>query len=150
MTILSGYEFEDTATHLVYRVGRLIRYRAASFFKQRNLDITPEQWGLLLRITKTTGIALGKLTDKTLGDYPNITRLADGLEKMGFIERAHNPDDRRSFLVHATPAGEAFIESILPELMETKGEMYEGLDEKDIQCLNALLKRIETNIESME
>ncbi len=150
MNIHSTYDFEETATHLIYRVGRLIRYQAAAFFKRNSMEITPEQWGMLLKIAKTEGITLGKLTDRTFNDYPNVTRLADGLEKMEFIERSRNPKDRRSFIVRATLKGKGFIDSTLPQLLETKAEMYEGLNERDILHLNTILKKMETNIETME
>jgi DNA-binding MarR family transcriptional regulator len=52
----------------------------------------------------------GPLTPRDLGHLLNltsgsVTALLDRLEGSGFVSRAHNPDDRRSLLASATPAG---------------------------------------------
>jgi DNA-binding MarR family transcriptional regulator len=44
----------------------------------------------------------------------NMTRICDGLEARGFIERLANPADGRSFLVRSTPKARALMGRLLP------------------------------------
>lgn len=141
------YEFEETAGYLVYRVGRLLRFRAAQFFRERSMDISPEQWALLLQIAEKGQPVLSDLVDATINDHPNVTRLVAGLERTGYTQRAPNPDDRRSQLISITPAGEAFIQQVLPELISEKAEFFNGLDQNDVFIFIKSLKVILGNLE---
>lgn len=141
------YPHEETASYLIYRIGRLLRRQAVLFFTSRGLTISPEQWSVLLKVNAAGPTPLGALADAKLHDHPNVTRIVDGLEKMGFVERIKNPDDRRSQLVTSTPKGALFVEQTLPELIEEKARFYDGLDELDIKQLLKTLKTIENNIE---
>jgi len=75
------YKQEETAGYLIYRVGRLLRYHAGQFFREQGVSITPEQWSMLLQINERGKPALGDLVDPVMDDYPNVTRMAAGLER---------------------------------------------------------------------
>jgi DNA-binding MarR family transcriptional regulator len=137
----------ETAGFLVYRVGRLLRLQAVRFFKEHDLDVSPEQWGMLMKIAELGSPAMGDLVDPAVGDYPNITRMVSGLEAMGFVARTPNPQDRRSFLVALTDRGQRFVDDVYPSLAEAKQELFRNLDQRDVATLIALLKRLEANLE---
>ena len=141
------YRQEETAGYLIYRVGRLLRYHAGQFFREQGESITPEQWTLLLQIRELGNPALGDLVDPVMGDHPNMTRMVTGLERLGYVARHRNPDDRRSRLVSVTPEGEGLVKRLLPELIAAKGEMFRDLDSIDVtrlvQSLQAVLARLE-------
>ena len=137
----------ETAGYLVYRVGRLLRLQAVRFFKEHDLDISPEQWGLLMKVAELGNPAMGDLVDPAVGDYPNITRMVSGLESMGFVVRAPNQQDRRSFLVSLTDMGQRFVDDVYPSLAEAKEEFFRDLDQRDVTTLISLLKRLEANLE---
>ncbi len=77
-----------------------------------------------------------------MDDYPNMTRMVAGLERLGYVARHRNPADRRSWLVSVTTEGEALIDRLLPELMMAKGEVFRDLDSKDVTCLVQSLKAV--------
>lgn len=139
-------ESDKSAAHLIYRVGRLLRYRAARFFMENEIDISPEQWMLLVRIGELQPTAISDLADSVINDHPNITRLTYGLEKKGFVERTRNPEDRRSSLLSLTPDGEAFIRRVYPDLSEEKDSLFAGLDRSDVATLVKTLKVIELHL----
>ena len=141
------YELEETAGFMIYRVGRLLRYRAAEFFRDREIAVSPEQWVLLLQIAEKGQPVMSDLVDKTANDHPNVTRLVGGLMKLGYVSRMTNPDDRRSLLVSVTESGQAFIDDILPELISEKASFFDGLDQNDITALNKTLKVVLMNLE---
>lgn len=141
------YNQEETAGYLIYRVGRLLRYRAGQFFREQGLSITPEQWSLLLLVNERGEPALGDLVDPVMDDHPNVTRMVAGLERLGYLSRHRNPDDRRSWLVSVSPKGTALVDRLLPELMTAKGEMFRDLDSRDVTHLVRSLKSVLARLE---
>lgn len=144
--IYQTYEVSVTASDMISRVGRLLRFKAGVYLKQSGADVTPEQWGLLLKIAEREGLAQIELADPVLNDHPNITRMLDGLERRGLIKRVPAPNDRRSSLVYLEKEGKDLIDRILPGMVDEKGEFFRGFNEKDIDKLRILLGIIEQNI----
>ena len=146
MNITKAYRFEQTATYLIYKVGRLLRWQAARFFSDHDIPLSPEQWEVLLRIAHEGEQPIGNLVDKELLDYPNVTRLVDYLVKQKMVVKVQSPADRRSYLVSATKDGARLVEEVLPELIEEKYECFMGMDEVEVGMLIATLKKLETNL----
>lgn len=144
--IYQSYTISITATDRIHRIGRLLRHQAASFFKSRKIDLTPEQWRLLLKLAEKNGQTQTSLADPALNDHPNITRILDGLCKRNLVERTENPGDRRSALIRLTEEGKRMIDTVLPEIWEEKEKYFEGLTRKDVETLTGILSIIENNI----
>ncbi len=136
----------ESATALVYRVGRLLRFRVAKFLKNNAADITPEQWGLLLQLDAMEGCVQGELADPVLGDHPNVTRMLDQLSKKELVERRPSPKDRRSHCVRLTDKGRANLDTLRPRLAKEKAFFYSGLSEQDLAELRRMLRIIEKNL----
>ena len=141
-----GNILEDSATYLIYRVGRLSRFQTSQFFKEAGVDISPEQWIMLLRLFEKDGQSQGELADKNFHDYPNITRMVDALEKRMLVKRISDPGDRRKFLIHLTQEGRGLVEKFLPRVVEMKKKNFMGLAKKDRNSLMNLLRKIENNL----
>lgn len=82
----------------------------------------------------------------TLGDRlgvtrPNITKLVDGLERQGLVERMPHPGDRRMVQAQLTPAGAALAALALPGRVERLEHTWGALDDDDLETLVALLRR---------
>jgi DNA-binding MarR family transcriptional regulator len=48
---------------------------------------------------------VGELAEAEQVEPPTMTRLVDGMERDGYVERRPDPDDRRAVIVRATPKG---------------------------------------------
>lgn len=144
--IYQTYEVTATAADLIQRLGRLMRHHAAAYFRRQGLDVSPEQWRLLLQLAEHQPQSQGQLADPVLNDYPNITRLIDGLERRGLVEREPDPGDRRSVLVSLTETGKSLLDQWLPDVIEEKAKCYDGLTERDVAALQRILATMENNI----
>ncbi len=140
------YNLEESAGFLIYRVGRLLRFRAAQYFRDRNIGLSPEQWGLLLQIAEKGEPAMSDLVDIALSDHPNVTRLVNGLVRMGYAARTQNPEDKRSHLISVTVEGTALIKDVYPDLTEAKADFFEGLDQRDVTDLVRSLRIVMGNL----
>lgn len=82
---------------------------------------------------------LGK---KILLASSSITYVVDKLETKKYIERIPDAKDRRVTYVDLTEAGREKMEEIFPNHAALIKNMFEVLDEKEIQQLNESLKKI--------
>ncbi|MFN8123324.1 MAG: MarR family transcriptional regulator [Thermoleophilia bacterium] len=72
---------------------------------------------------------------------PNITKLVDGLERQGLVERRPHPDDRRMVHAQLTPEGAAIASRALPGRVQRLEELWSQLDDEELEVLVGLLMR---------
>ncbi|GAU81859.1 MarR family winged helix-turn-helix transcriptional regulator [Bosea sp. BIWAKO-01] len=68
-----------------------------------------------------------------------LTNRIDQLEKAGLVERTHNPEDRRSFIISLTERGFAIIEAAVTAHVATQAQLSSILSADENAALNALL-----------
>jgi len=64
-----------------------------------------------------------------------MTSVLDTLERKGYIQRLADPDDRRRVLVEVTPAAQAVLDRMLPEVQQLATAVMGTLDDEDLQGL---------------
>ena len=109
--------------------------------KIKLFKITPEQWAILSRLFEEDGISQKELSEKTLKDQAALTRTLDRMEKRELIKRKVSPNDRRSFLVHLTDAGQTMRSKIGPIAAECSEEAVKGFTEEEVKVLKKLLRK---------
>jgi DNA-binding MarR family transcriptional regulator len=73
---------------------------------------------------------------------PNVTKLVDGLERGGLVERLPHPSDRRMVQAHVTRQGLAVAEEALPGRGEVLERLWDALDDGELAQLVALLQAV--------
>ncbi|MBB2912100.1 DNA-binding MarR family transcriptional regulator [Streptosporangium becharense] len=71
-----------------------------------------------------------------------MTNRLDRLERAGYIERAHDPGDRRRLLVALTDAGRAVWEERMAEGDRSERALLSALDAGELELLDGLLRRM--------
>ena len=66
---------------------------------------------------------------------PTATRLVDGLVQRGWLEREHDPHDRRQVRLHTTPAGAAVQARIQDVVHAVMAEHLSQVPAEDLQAL---------------
>ena len=70
---------------------------------------------------------------------PNVTKLVDGLERGGLVERRPHPTDGRMVHAHLTPEGADMAASALPGRADAIRRMWDALDDDELTQLVGLL-----------
>jgi DNA-binding MarR family transcriptional regulator len=70
---------------------------------------------------------------------PNVTKLVDGLERTGLVERLPHPSDRRMVQAHLTAAGAELAERALPGRQEALTRLWSRLSDDQLAVLADLL-----------
>jgi DNA-binding MarR family transcriptional regulator len=102
-----------------------------------------------LRISGEDGLPPWELADHLGVARATITRLLDGLEHDGLVERRPSKSDRRSLLVHLSARGRALLRRVLPQRVERIQTLTAGLSTADKRTLVTLLERIEANVPAL-
>jgi MarR family transcriptional regulator, transcriptional regulator for hemolysin len=80
---------------------------------------------------------------KHLGlDRTVMVYLVDDLEAAGLVERVADPNDRRSKLILATPAGTARLCELRKVTAEAEADLLAGFSPAETELLRSLLQRI--------
>jgi len=71
---------------------------------------------------------------------PNVTKLVDGLERGGLVERLPHPSDGRMVQAHVTPEGAELAEEALPGRGGLMRSLWDSLDDDELARLIGLLE----------
>lgn len=84
------------------KVSAAINRKLSRNFRQNGMDITPEQWTVLLFLWEKDGVTQQELCNATFKDKPSMTRLIDNMERQHLVVRISDKRDRRTNLIHLT------------------------------------------------
>lgn len=115
--------------------------------KEAELDVTPEQWGVIAVLYQSGGISQTEIALTAKKDKTNITRILDLLEKKKWIERSAALNDRRAYRVFLTKEGIGLAEKLIPIADRVQAESLAGLSEEEQKILYQNLLKIRGMIE---
>jgi DNA-binding MarR family transcriptional regulator len=135
---------------IVDRGARILRYKFQKDMRAAGLDMTQEQYFILLKLWQKDGQYQAELTHDALSDAPNITRMLDVMARKGMIERRPDPRDRRKFRIFLDREGRRIRGLYRRQVYASRRSDYRGLEDRDLRELKRILQVIETNIMSQE
>jgi DNA-binding MarR family transcriptional regulator len=92
-----GWLVTKAASALALRLGRA--------FAEAGVRISPEQYGVLACAARSPGSSQADVARALGRDAPSLTRLADALERGGFLVKEPDAEDRRAYRLALTAAG---------------------------------------------
>lgn len=118
-------------TDAASRVTRALDRHAAAY----GLSDAKLQLLEVLRCADGCQACLYTLGEQLCVSRPNVTKLVDGLERDGLVERRPHPTDRRMVHARLTPAGERVAEDALPGRAQLAAQLWSDLSEDDLDHL---------------
>ena len=117
---------------------------AASQFAERLgvIELAPSDAGILRLLRIAAGLSQQELAAKLQIHPSRMVAILDNLEKRGLVERKANPDDRRLYSLHLTPAGGEALERIGRVAREHQEALLSSLSKEERDTLSTLLLRI--------
>ena len=92
------------------------------------------------------GLRMNALSRYLMVTGGNVTSLTDELEKSGYVTRAVDPEDRRSFRIALTLRGRRAFERVAEEHERWVVELLSGLDVDEGDQLHALLGHLRLSL----
>jgi DNA-binding MarR family transcriptional regulator len=94
---------------------------------------------LLFFLQKSDGSSLTQISQALMLENPTVTGLIDRLEKLGYVKRSNDPDDRRVYLIYLTGKGNIIANRALPIVKELNEEIKKGYSKKEIEGFKKVL-----------
>jgi DNA-binding MarR family transcriptional regulator len=131
---------EEEATLNITRTAAVLEHALAQVLKP--YAITPTQYNVLriLRGAGKQGLCRNEVGCRLVRRVPDVTRLLDRMEQLGWIERRRGSDDRRFVTTHITPKGLALLDELDAEVRAFHVEHLQHLGEPRLKTLVNLLE----------
>lgn len=101
--MITRYEQAQSLGHLTGLAGRLFNQLLTRRFSAAGIDMTAEQWGVILTLLNHGAMTQGRLADMLYLEKSTICRSVLGLEKRGWVDSRKGASDGRHKLINLTP-----------------------------------------------
>jgi DNA-binding MarR family transcriptional regulator len=128
------------------KVSAAINRKLYRNFRLNGLEMTPEQWTVMIYLWEKDGVTQQELCNATFKDKPSMTRLIDNMERQHLVVRISDKKDRRNNLIHLTKTGKDIEPQARIVVSKTLKEALQGIEVKDLQISQDVLKKIFLNI----
>lgn len=110
--------------------------------------ITQPQYNVLriLRGAGPNGLGRNEIRSRLVNAMPDVTRLLDRMEKIGWVERERAEADRRQLAIRITPAGLQLLKRIDKPLNETHARQFQTTPAASLKRLVNLLNQIRAGL----
>lgn len=143
---LEKFDPNDSLATLLNKTTRALSTRLQSIFTRAGLDVTSEQWMILLLLWKQDGRSPYQIADIIGKDRAGVTRLIDGLEKRNLVVRIKDKNDFRQKQVYLTAKGKAMEKELIPLGLSNMKKANQGISAEEIASCKAVLQKIYRNL----
>lgn len=105
-------------------------------------QITPGQFGLLVKIKHNQGISQTGLAKAVGVERSTLGETIDRFEKRSLVERRKHQTDRRAYALFLTEEGEQFLQSIMPIVFNHEKKVTRFFSTEEKTVLLKLLQRL--------
>jgi DNA-binding MarR family transcriptional regulator len=130
---------EQEALLSIERTAAILNHGVADAL--RRYGITPTQYNVLriLRGAGDAGLCRNEVRDRLVAQVPDVTRLLDRMEELGFVSRERAVDDRRMVFTRITPTGIRLLGRLDDPVTRLHGRQLGHLGAAKLRALIRLL-----------
>lgn len=107
------------------------------------------EWRLIAVLAERLSSTQNELCAATKMDKVTISRAAIALAERGLVQRAPNPDDKRSHLLSLSASGQDLYAQVVPKALALEKDLLADFSEAEVADFVAMLRRLEAMAERM-
>ncbi len=139
---------EKALPFLINACYQQIRSTTYKEFLAHGLELTPEQWIVLVRLWQQDGQSQAALGESTMRDASTMSRIVSTMQAAGLVQRRTDTEDGRAYRVHLTSAGRALKPKLVPVAQAIVTRLEHGISERDLEVTHRTLSRMLRNLTS--
>lgn len=112
----------------------------------RQHGLTHAQFDIIATLGNTPGMSYKELGERTLITKGTLTGVIERLEQKGLVVRERSCDDKRSFFVRLTPAGDAVFCDVFPKVVAHGKQLFASYGTTEFDALDAALRKLRDQI----
>ena len=130
----------EAETHLnIERTAAVLGHAFAERLKPYGITSTQYNVLRILRGAGAEGLCRNEVRDRLVAQVPDVTRLLDRLEALGYIARERSSEDRRLVSTRITASGLEILEQLEQPVLEMHARLLGHLSKAQLQTLIDLL-----------
>ncbi len=138
---------DESITFLINKTAQKFKLELSRKLKQSGLDISSDQWSVLIYLSDHDGPTQTDLAQKLHKDRSNLTRILDLMEKNLHIERFRNSTDRREYNVYITDKGKELIPILKKTGNTVMKQALKGTDANEMKMAQSFLNKLFSNLD---
>jgi DNA-binding MarR family transcriptional regulator len=112
----------------------------------RRSGLTHAQFDIIATLGNTPGMSYKELGERTLITKGTLTGVIERLEQKGLVARVRSCDDKRSFFVRLTDAGEDVFRDVFPKVVAHGKQLFAAYSEADFDEVEQTLRKLRQTI----
>lgn len=114
----------------------------------RSYGLSFSQFMVLEALYSKGNLSIGEVREAILSSVGTISLVVKNLEKMGYVKRKTDENDKRVSILSLTDEGRDVIEKVIPENEAMIYDYMKDLNEEETATLLSLLKKLGANIDN--
>ena len=112
----------------------------------RQYGLTHAQFDIIATLGNTEGMSYKELGERTLITKGTLTGVIERLEQKGIVLRERSSDDKRSFHVRLSAAGDAVFREVFPKVVAHGKQLFAEYSEAEFDEMDGALKKLRERI----
>lgn len=143
------FDPENSLGFLTITTNRLMSAHVRKRLVEAGIDVTPEQWAVLVHLWHKGAMAQDELANIACVEKSSLSRVLDVMERRGLVRRVRDPGDARRRVLFSTEQAAALRDPCLKVARAALAEMLVGINRDELAiCLN-ILTQVKQNIRTL-
>ncbi len=105
----------------------------------RQYGLTHAQFDIIATLGNTAGMSYKELGERTLITKGTLTGVVERLEQKGIVLRERSSEDKRSFYVRLSDAGDAVFREVFPKVVSHCKQLFVDYSDADFDAMEGAL-----------
>jgi len=141
------YHTESSLGYMSVTTHRLLNSTLRRKFKSAGIDLTPEQWGVMLLLWERESATQDALAQALCVDKSSMSRVLSSMDSMGLIDRTADPNNERKKIVRAKKEAFALREQGFALATDVLEMALGGVSREDAETCIKVLAAVKRNLQ---
>lgn len=144
------YRAEESLGYMSITTYRVMHASFRRVFREEQIELTPEQWGILLVLWEKGSTTQGELAAILCVDKSSISRVLALMEAKGWLNRRIDPENERRKIITATEKSFEIQDAAYQATNAILKDALKGISPEEAENCLTVLAAIRKNLQSVQ